>query len=181
MATGQNHEELKKLKKFFEEFKAFAIKGNMIDLAVGVIIGGAFTAIVNALVGNIATPLLGILIGVDFSAWEIELPKLYGNAPPGKLGIGSFLNTVISFIVVSFVVFIVIKAINKFFRKQAENPPAAPPKQEVLLTEIRDILMTAFVPEPESGRGAAMEHEEEDRIKDADDDGSDSSEGISVE
>ena len=130
------------MKKFFTEFKTFAIKGNMFDLAVGVIIGAAFSAIVTSLVTNIATPLLGILIGVDFKAWEIALPRLYGNAEPGTLGIGVFLNSIISFIIVAFTVFLFVRTLNKFRKKQEEAAPSPPnpTKEEQLLTEIRDIL-----------------------------------------
>ena len=130
------------MKKFFNEFKTFAIKGNMFDLAVGVIIGASFSAIVTSVVTNIATPLIGILIGVDFKEWEIVLPRLYGNAEPGTLGIGVFLNSIISFIIVAFTVFLFVKALNKFRKKQEEvkPPPPEPTKEEQLLTEIRDIL-----------------------------------------
>ena len=130
------------MKKFFNEFKTFAIKGNMLDMAVGVIIGGAFTAIVTSIVTNIATPLIGILIGVDFKEWVIELPRLYGNAEPGTLGIGLFINSIINFIVVAFVVFLFVKALNKFRKKQeaAPPPPPEPSGEEKLLTEIRDLL-----------------------------------------
>ena len=130
------------MKKFFNEFKTFAIRGNMFDMAVGVIVGGAFTAIVTSIVTNIATPLIGILIGVDFKEWVITLPRLYGNAEPGTLGIGLFINSVINFIIVAFVVFLFVKALNKFRKKQEEAPPPPPEPttQERLLTEIRDLL-----------------------------------------
>lgn len=127
------------MKKFFSEFKAFAIKGNMIEMAVGIIVGGAFTALITAIVTQIITPLIGILIGVDFKTWEIELPRLYGNAEPGKLGIGVFLNSIVSFIIIAFTVFVFVRALNKFRRKPEEAPPE-PTKQELLLAEIRDIL-----------------------------------------
>ena len=127
------------MKKFLHEFKEFAIKGNMIDMAVGIIVGGAFTAFITSIVGNIATPLIGILIGVDFKGWEIELPRLYGNAEPGTLGIGMFLNSLISFVIVAFTVFLFLKALNKFRRKPEAEPPK-PTKQEELLAEIRDII-----------------------------------------
>lgn len=139
MGNEQKKGELTKVKKFFHEFKTFAIKGNMIDMAVGVIIGGAFTAIVTSIVTNIATPLIGILIGVDFSAWVIELPHLYGNATPGTMEIGKFVNSVINFIVVAFVVFLFVRTLNKFRKKQEAAPPE-PSKEEALLAEIRDIL-----------------------------------------
>jgi len=133
---------LSKVKSFFNEFKTFAVKGNMLDMAVGMIVGGAFTALVTSIVTHLATPLLGILIGVDFSEWSITLPHLYGNAEPGTLAIGKFLNSVISFIVVAFVVFLFVKALNTFNKKAAETPPPPPkPSAEVvLLTEIRDLL-----------------------------------------
>ena len=130
------------MRKFFNEFKTFAIKGNMFDLAVGVIIGGAFTAIITSIVSNIAMPLIGILIGVDFKEWVIELPRLYGNADSGTLGIGLFINSIINFIIVAFVVFLFVKALNKFRKKQEDEPPAPPEPttEERLLTEIRDLL-----------------------------------------
>ena len=131
------------MKKFLHEFKEFAVKGNVIDVAVGIIIGGAFTAIVTAVVSHIATPLIGILIGVDFSKWEIHLPRLYGNAEPGTLGVGLFLNSLVSFVIVAFVLFLFVKTLNKFRRNSvttAAPPPPEPTKEELLLAEIRDIL-----------------------------------------
>jgi len=130
-----------RIKSFFNEFKTFALKGNMLDMAVGMIVGGAFTALVTSIVSHIATPLIGILIGVDFSEWTIMLPRLYGNAEPGTLAIGTFLNSIISFVIVAFVVFLFVKALNSFRKKEEEKPP--PPKQspeELLLIEIRDLL-----------------------------------------
>jgi len=136
-----NEFKLSRIKSFFNEFKTFAVKGNMLDMAVGMIVGGAFTALVSSIVSNLATPLIGVLIGVDFSEWTIILPKLYGNADPGTLAIGSFLNSVISFIVVAFVVFLFVKALNAFKKKEEESPtPPKPTAEELLLTEIRDIL-----------------------------------------
>jgi len=132
----------KAAKSMFNEFKTFAVRGNMMDMAVGMIVGGAFTLLINSMVSNIATPLIGILIGVDFSEWEIQLPHLYGNAEPGTLAIGTFLNNLISFIVVAFVVFLFVKMLNRL-KKKAEEAPPPPPKpspEELLLSEIRDIL-----------------------------------------
>ena len=132
------------MRKFFQEFKTFAIKGNMIDMAVGIIVGAAFTAVVTSIVSHIATPLIGIIIGVDFQAFEIVLPRLYGNAEPSVLAIGLFLNSVISFIVIAFTVFLFVRALNKFRERRGDEPPP-PPKPTVdqqLLTEIRDILKT---------------------------------------
>lgn len=136
--------EIGRLRSFFNEFKTFAVKGSMLDMAVGMIVGGAFTALVTSIVSNIATPLIGILIGVDFSGWTITLPRLYGNAEPGVMAIGEFLNSIISFTIVAFVVFLFVKAINKFRSKEeaaasTEQQPE-PTKEELLLTEIRDIL-----------------------------------------
>jgi len=142
MQNNDSKIKIGKIKSFFEEFKTFAVKGNMLDMAVGMIVGGAFTALVTSVVANLATPLLGMLVGVDFSAWSIKLPRLYGNAEPGTLAVGLFLNSVISFIVVAFVVFLFVKALNTFRRKQEEAPPPppVPTNEEVLLSEIRDIL-----------------------------------------
>ena len=129
------------VKKFLHEFKAFAIKGNMIDMAVGIIVGGAFTALVTAIVTNLATPLIGILIGIDLKTLEIVLPRPYGNADPSILQIGLFINNLINFVIVAFTVFLFVKALNKFRNKQPETPaPPEPTKEEKLLTEIRDIL-----------------------------------------
>ena len=128
------------MKKFFAEFKAFAVKGNMIDMAVGIIVGGAFTAVVTAIVTHIITPLIGILIGVDFQAWKIKLPRLYGNAEPGTLDMGLFVNSIINFVIVAFTVFVFVKALNKFRQKKTDEKPPEPTTQEKLLTEIRDIL-----------------------------------------
>ena len=142
--------KLGKIAAFFHEFKTFAVKGNMLDMAVGMIVGGAFTALVTSIVTNIATPLIGILIGVDFSAWSITLPHLYGNAEPGTLAIGQFLNSVISFVIVAFVVFLFVKALNAFHTKKAEEDAIEEiipelTKEEVLLTEIRDLLKEGLI------------------------------------
>ena len=125
-----------------KEFKEFAVRGNMIDMTVGIIVGGAFTALVSSIVNSLVMPLVGILIGVDFSSWEITLPRLYGDKEPGTLGIGVFINSIISFIIIALTVFLFVRTMNKF-RGKKEEPPAAPPEptaEEKLLTEIRDIL-----------------------------------------
>lgn len=130
-------------KKLISEFKAFALKGSVIDLAVGVIIGAAFSKIVSSLVTDIATPFISMFLGgVDFRSWEIVLPQLFNKSEPIKLGIGIFFNTVIEFFILAVVVFIFVKAINKLRKKQDEKPPEppVPTKQELLLTEIRDLL-----------------------------------------
>jgi len=138
----KSKKELNSLRKFLHEFKVFAIKGNMVDMAVGLIVGGAFTALLNSIIGNLATPLIGILIGVDFQNWEIILPRLYGDAPPNILAIGLFLNSLISFVIIALMVFLFVKALNNFRKKHEETnvQPKDPSKEELLLTEIRDIL-----------------------------------------
>ena len=129
------------MKKFFNEFKTFAIKGNMLDMAVGIIVGGAFTALVASIVTNVATPLIGILIGIDLKSFEIILPRPYGNAEPSVLQIGIFINNLINFAIVALTVFLFIKALNKFKKKNDKPPkPPEPSKEELLLTEIRDIM-----------------------------------------
>lgn len=127
------------------EFKEFAMRGNVVDLAVGVVIGGAFGKIVGSLVDKVLMPPVGLLIGgVDFSHWAITLKAASLDAagkeiPAVAIGIGDFLNSVIQFIIVAFAIFMVVKAINASKRKQAAAP--SEPSEEVkLLTEIRDAL-----------------------------------------
>lgn len=140
------------------EFKAFISRGNVIDLAVGIIIGAAFTGIVNSLVSDVVMPVIGILTsGVDFSnlfiplSWEkwekvkgtVETLKQAKDAGVPVMSIGVFINTVINFLIVSFVIFILVKQINRLKlaeeNKAAQTPPA-PAAEVVLLTEIRDLL-----------------------------------------
>ena len=125
------------------EFKEFAVKGNMVDLAVGVIIGGAFGKIVSTLVTNVMMPPIGLLLGgADFSNLAITLKPAVGEVPAVLLKYGVFLNAIIDFVIIAFVLFIVIKGINAMKRKKEELPAEvpAPTAQEVLLTEIRDLL-----------------------------------------
>jgi len=120
------------------EFKKFALKGNVLDLAVGVIIGGAFGKIVSSLVDDIIMPIIGLLIGgVNFATLEFVLSSK--GEEPVVLKYGQFIQTTIDFIIIAFSIFIFIKAINSFKKKEEIKPPA-PSKEEVLLTEIRDIL-----------------------------------------
>lgn len=124
-----------------QEFKSFAMRGNVIDLAVGVVIGAAFGAIVTSLVGDVIMPVVGQLTaGVDFSKAALVLKEASedGKTPAVLLSYGKFVQTVINFIIVAFVIFLVVKAINSL--KKAEAAAPAPTKQEVLLTEIRDLL-----------------------------------------
>lgn len=134
---------------FLSEFKTFAVKGNVVDMAVGIIIGAAFGKIVSSFVGDVIMPPLGILIGgVDFSDLAITLKAGEGDLPAVMLAYGKFIQTVIDFTIVAFAVFLGIKAINKLkHEKEAAEPaveePAAEPEitaEERLLTEIRDLL-----------------------------------------
>lgn len=133
------------MKKFFKEFKEFAVKGNVIDLAVGVIIGAAFSKIVSSVVNDIAMPFIGMFIGgIDFKHWVIELPQLFNRAEAITMNLGVFINTVIEFIILSFIIFLFVKAINRIKKKKedAPAPEPTPSNEEVLLTEIRDLLKT---------------------------------------
>jgi large conductance mechanosensitive channel len=125
------------------EFKAFAVKGNVVDMAVGIIIGAAFGKIVSSFVGDVIMPPLGLLIGgVDFSNLSVVLRPAEGTAPAVLLAYGKFIQTVIDFIIVAFAIFMGVKAINRLKRQEAVAPTVAPvpTPQEVLLTEIRDLL-----------------------------------------
>jgi large conductance mechanosensitive channel len=127
------------------EFKEFAMRGNVVDLAVGVVIGAAFGKIVTALVDKIIMPPIGLLVGeVDFAKWAITLKDAGVDAagkeiPAVVLGLGEFLNSVIQFVIIAFAIFVVVKAINRLNRKPPEAP-AAPPEEVLLLREIRDNL-----------------------------------------
>ena len=128
---------------FLSEFKAFAVRGNVIDLAVGLVIGSAFGKIVSSLVADVITPPLGILIGgVDFSNLTLTLREAVGETPAVTINYGVFIQTIISFVIIAFAIFLVVRAINSLKRKEAEAPsaPPAPSKEETLLTEIRDAL-----------------------------------------
>lgn len=127
------------MKKFFREFRTFINKGNMFDMAVGVIVGGAFSTIVNSLISDIIMPILGVVLGgVDFSSWVVPLYNLYGGDPI-PLNIGLFMNHVVNFLVLAFCVFWMVKAVNRTRRETPPAPPA-PDKKEELLTQIRDLL-----------------------------------------
>ena len=128
-----------------KEFKEFAVKGNMVDMAVGIIIGGAFGKIVSSLVNDVLMPPLGMLMGgVDFSDKVVTLKEAVENAPAVQLKYGMFINNIIDFTIVAFAVFLLVKGINQLKKKEAAAPstPPAPSAQEVLLGEIRDILKT---------------------------------------
>jgi large conductance mechanosensitive channel len=128
-----------------KEFKEFAVKGNMIDMAVGIIIGGAFGKIISSLVADVIMPPIGLMIGgVNFTALKLTLRAATEGKDAVTLNYGTFLQVGLDFLIVAWVVFMMVKAINSMKRKEAAAPaaPPAPSKQEVLLTEIRDLLKT---------------------------------------
>ena len=132
--------------KLVDEFKAFAMKGNVVDMAVGIIIGAAFGKIIASMVSDIIMPPLGLLIGgVNFTDLKFVMKAAVGENPAVTLNYGNFLQVVFDFLIVAFVVFMMIKAMNAAKRKEEAKPsaPPAPPvptKEEILLTEIRDLL-----------------------------------------
>ncbi|MGM9705499.1 MAG: large-conductance mechanosensitive channel protein MscL [Prevotella sp.] len=135
------------MKGFIKEFKEFAVKGNAIDMAVGVIIGGAFGKIVSSIVNDIIMPPIGWIIGgVNFQDLKVTLPQMNVGSEtlaPATINYGSFIQTFIDFILIAFCVFLMVKIINRLTKKKEEAPaPAAPEptKEEILLTEIRDLL-----------------------------------------
>lgn len=138
------------MKKFFQEFKEFINKGNVLGLAVGVIIGGAFSTITTSLTNDIIMPIVSIFLGgVDFSSMTIALPTFYAvaeDAVPNTLNYGSFISAIINFLILSLVVFCIVKAVNRVMdsaKKKEEAAPPPPPEpspEEKLLTEIRDLL-----------------------------------------
>lgn len=131
-----------------KEFKEFAMRGNVVDLAVGIVIGGAFGKIVSSFVGDVLMPPIGLLLGgMDFKKLAIELKPATTDAageaiPAVMLNYGMFINTVVDFIIVAFAIFMVVKAMNSMKKKEVEAPaaPAAPTATEQLLMEIRDSL-----------------------------------------
>lgn len=135
-------------KGFFAEFKQFIARGNVLDLAVGVIIGGAFSTITGSLTADVIMPVVSIFLGgVDFSAMQVTLPNLFGvvSETPNTLNYGNFINAVINFLIMAFVVFCMVKFFNGLHRKKKAAPAVPPPPpepsaEEKLLTEIRDLL-----------------------------------------
>lgn len=126
------------------EFKDFAMRGNVVDMAVGIVIGGAFGKIVSSFVADVLMPPIGLLLGnVDFSDLAITLRDATPEAGAVLLKYGVFINTVIDFVIIAFAIFLVVKGMNTLKKKEEAAPPAEPPapsKEEVLLTEIRDAL-----------------------------------------
>lgn len=129
--------------KLINEFKAFAMRGNVVDMAVGIIIGSAFGKIVSSFVNDVIMPPIGLLVGgIDFSDLSLTLKAATESEPAVILKYGVFINTVVDFIIIAWAIFMVIKGMNSL-KKKEEEKPAAPPKQSdevVLLTEIRDLL-----------------------------------------
>lgn len=144
------------MKKFLSEFKTFAMRGNVLDLAVGVVIGGAFGKITTSIVNDLIMPIIGILTGgINFSDWKIVLKQAVLDAegavtnPEVAITFGNTIAVVLDFIIIAFAVFCLVKGVNKLHdlkKKEEEEAPAAPPaepepsKEELLLTEIRDLL-----------------------------------------
>ena len=123
-----------------QEFKDFAVKGNVVDMAVGIIIGGAFGKIVSSFVADVIMPPIGMLMGgVDFSNLAITLKEAVGDTPAVLLSYGKFIQSMVDFTIVAFAIFMAVKVINNLKKKEKEKPEE-PPKQEVLLEEIRDLL-----------------------------------------
>lgn len=126
-----------------QEFKKFAMRGNVIDMAVGIVIGVAFGKIVSSFVADVVMPPLGLLLGgVDFKDLAIVLKDAIGDTPAVVIAYGQFIQTIVDFVIIAFVIFLVVKAMNslKAKEKAAPSAPPAPTKEEVLLTEIRDLL-----------------------------------------
>lgn len=123
------------------EFKAFAMRGNVVDMAVGIIIGGAFGKIVSSVVGDVIMPPLGLLLsGVNFVDLSLTLKEASGGAAAVTLNYGRFIQSLVDFIIIAFAIFLFVKAINSMKRKEEIAAPVAPPPEVTLLTEIRDLL-----------------------------------------
>ena len=126
--------------RWIDEFKEFAVRGNVVDMAVGIIIGAAFGKITNTLVSDVIMPPIGLVVGgVDFSSLALTLREATDKTQAVQIKYGAFINTVIDFLIVAFAVFLLVKAVNTL-RKQKPAEPAAPPAEIVLLTETRDAL-----------------------------------------
>jgi large conductance mechanosensitive channel len=127
-----------------KEFKTFAMRGNVIDMAVGIVIGGAFGKIVSSFVADVIMPPLGLLLGkVNFTDLAITLKEASGEVAAVTLNYGKFIQTMVDFVIIAFAIFMVIKAMNSMKKKEEAAPPPAPPppsKEATLLTEIRDLL-----------------------------------------
>jgi large conductance mechanosensitive channel len=123
------------------EFKEFAIKGNAIDMAIGIIIGAAFGKIISSLVDDIIMPPIGVLVGgVDFTKLAVTLKEATADAPAVTLNYGNFIQTLVDFTIIAFAIFMLVKLINRLRRKQETAPEPIPTKEALLLAEIRDLL-----------------------------------------
>lgn len=125
------------------EFKDFAMRGNVVDMAVGIVIGGAFGKIVSSFVADVVMPPIGLMIGgVDFSKLAITLQEASGDVAAVSINYGSFIQNVFDFVIVAFAIFMVVKGMNSMKKKEEEKPeePAKPSEEQVLLSEIRDLL-----------------------------------------
>ena len=128
--------------KIISEFKKFAMRGNVVDLAVGVIIGGAFGKIISSLVSDIIMPPIGVILGgVNFSDLKVVLKKGIGDAAPVTLNYGTFIQTAVDFLIIAFAIFMLVKVINTLAQKEEKKPePVKISNEEKLLIEIRDLL-----------------------------------------
>lgn len=133
---------MNRTKEFLAEFKKFISRGNVVDLAVGVVVGGAFTSIVNSLVKDIIMPICGLLFGgIDFTTLRYVITPASADVPEAAIYYGNFIQNIVNFILISFVIFCAIKTLNHFHKKAEEAKPAPVPSEEVkLLMEIRDVL-----------------------------------------
>lgn len=126
-----------------KEFKAFAMRGNVMDMAVGIIIGAAFGKIVSSFVADVIMPPLGLLLGgMDFAALSVVLKAAEGDLPAVTLNYGLFIQTLVDFVIIGFAIFLMVRGVNRLRRKQEEAPaePPSPSAEEVVLMEIRDLL-----------------------------------------
>ena len=126
-----------------QEFKSFAMRGNVVDMAVGIVIGGAFGKIISSFVADVIMPPIGVLVGgVEFTNLAIVIQEAAGDAAAVTINYGKFIQSMIDFLIIAFAIFMVVKAMNSLKKKEEEAPaePPSPSKEEVLLTEIRDAL-----------------------------------------
>ena len=124
-----------------KEFKDFAVKGNVVDMAVGIVIGAAFGKIVSSFVGDVIMPPIGVLLGgVDFSGLAFTVKAAAGGAPAVVISYGKFVQTLIDFTIIAFAIFMAVKAVSALRKAEAAAPPPAPSREEILLAEIRDLL-----------------------------------------
>jgi large conductance mechanosensitive channel len=141
-ASGVLRQEGERM-SMMSEFREFAMRGNVVDMAVGIVIGAAFGKIVSSFVNDVLMPPIGLMLGgMDFTQLSLVMKEASGDVPAVTLNYGSFIQTVVDFIIIAFAIFMVIKGMNRLKRKKIEAPPE-PPKQsseEILLTEIRDLL-----------------------------------------